>query len=412
MYGHLGYRRLFSKNEDGNVAILFGICVIVFMMLIGVAVDTGRAYYASSKTLAALDTAALATAKAMKEEGLSDSELQLIAEQYFQANSHEAAHKGVDFGELKVTVDRDKGSVNVEITGSVEASFARIMNVKEIPFSKSSSAIYNIKDIELAMMLDVTGSMRGSKLNDLQLAAKDLVNILIQDHSSANKTRIGLAPYSAAVNAGSYASAVSDGVSQDGCVFERDGFNAYTDAVPVPGHFLSAMENPRTPSNTQYGCPESEVVPLTNDKNLLTRTLDSYRAGGWTAGHLGTAWAWYLVSPEWASIWPVESRPVAYGNKKTIKAVILMTDGAYNTSYKNGPVNRKSTTQARIICDNMKDEGLVVYSIAFQAPASAKETLQYCALSGKHYFDAENGVQLREAFRDIAIRLTRLRISE
>ena len=42
------------------------------------------------------------------------------------------------------------------------------------------------------------------------------------------------------------------------------------------------------------------MVPLSDDKAYLRRTVEGYRDGGTTAGHLGTAWGWYLVSPEWA----------------------------------------------------------------------------------------------------------------
>ena len=53
--------------------------------------------------------------------------------------------------------------------------------------------------------------------------------------------------------------------------------------------------------------------------------------GGTTAGQLGTAFAWYMLSPNWADIWPADSKPAAYGTAKLRKIAVLMTDGAYNT---------------------------------------------------------------------------------
>ena len=59
----------------------------------------------------------------------------------------------------------------------------------------------------------------------------------------------------------------------------------------------------------------------------------------------------------------------------------------------------------------MKSNNVVIYSVAFQAPAAAEATLRACASDDGGYFNADNGEALREAFRDIAIRLLNLRIS-
>jgi Flp pilus assembly protein TadG len=60
------------------------------------------------------------------------------------------------------------------------------------------------KDIEVSLVLDITGSMAGDRLIDLQSAANDLVDLVVQDNQSINKTRMALVPYSMGVNAGSY----------------------------------------------------------------------------------------------------------------------------------------------------------------------------------------------------------------
>ena len=42
----------------------------------------------------------------------------------------------------------------------------------------------------------------------------------------------------------------------------------------------------------------NSVCALTNDTTLLKRRIDKLDTAGSTAGHLGTAWAWYLLSPK------------------------------------------------------------------------------------------------------------------
>mgnify|MGYP002626152809 FL=1 len=140
--------------------------------------------------------------------------------------------------------------------------------------------------------------------------------------------------------------------------------------------------------------------------------VDRFRADGWTAGHIGAAWAWYTVSPKWSSIWPAESRPEPYGKRDLVKAVVMMTDGEFNTSYRNGSQNGTSGDQARKICENMKDENVVVFTVGFDLrERNAIRTLEECATSARYHYLAEDGEDLRRAFNDIAVKLTQLRIT-
>ena len=61
----------------------------------------------------------------------------------------------------------------------------------------------------------------------------------------------------------------------------------------------------------------------------------------------------------------------------------------------------------------MKEQNVVVYSVGFMLDDSqAESVLRSCATSGSTFFRAENGDQLRTAFRTIAEDLMRLRLSQ
>lgn len=156
-------------------------------------------------------------------------------------------------------------------------------------------------------------------------------------------------------------------------------------------------------------CPSASVMAMSENKATLKSTIDSYSTGGMTAGHLGAAWAWYLVSPEWKDIWPSQSEPVAYNTSNVTKAVILMTDGIFNQQYVGS--NGNSANQARSICAEMKAKGVVVYAVAFQAPSAAQNLLRECSTSESYYFPADNGDELRLAFQKIALKLNNLRLT-
>ncbi len=393
-------RIAFAADQRGSVAPIFGLVFSVLLLSLGMAVDYSRVTHANGKTLAAADAASLAGGKALLDGRLTDAQVRAITLKYFNENMNQGGKFG-DISNVNVIVDRQSGLVKVDATTAVDMTVLAAANFNAINVPVTSSVLSEQKDIELGMALDLTGSMSGQKIVDLRLAAKDLVDILMPDGGTPNKVRIGLAPYAASVNAGGYARTVTNNLSNR-CVHERGGPAAFTDAAPAAGTWLGTRNG--------LSCPNSTVQPLTEDKARLKANIDTYTANGSTAGHIGAAWASYLISPEWNFIWPAASRPVAYNDSKTLKAIVLMTDGEFNTQYLNG--NGNSDTQARRICSETKNRDVVVYTIAFQSPAAAESLLRACASSPETYFSAQNGNELRQAFILIAQQLNSLRLTQ
>jgi hypothetical protein len=154
------------------------------------------------------------------------------------------------------------------------------------------------------------------------------------------------------------------------------------------------------------------VVAMTDNKSQLRSAVNGLTTNGSTAGHLGAAWAWGLVSPEWASVWG-GTAPAPYNDGRTEKYVILMTDGDYNTV---GGVNNSTNTtlsnqHAANTCSAMKGKGVVVYTIGFQVSSAAKSRLKSCASGANRFYDANDAQSLRNAFRAIAVEINSLRLS-
>lgn len=413
---HRQLMKRFRRSEDGAIAIIFALTISVLVMMAGLAIDVGRVMHASAKMSFALDAAVLSAAKSMREGGLSDEDVKQIAERYFQLNF---AGSGVNYtvtGDLGVAINRDTNSIELNVLGQVPTLFARIAGIDQFTVPRTATAIYESNDVELALQLDVTGSMAGRKLADLKLAVHDLLDIMLPDEGTTNKVRVGLAPFSAGVNAGPYAAAVTDGRSSDGCVYERRNLADQTSEAPATGA-LSLRARSDLAGRSIQACPtDARVVALSDSKSTLWSAVNAYRDGGTTAGHLGTAWAWYLLSPEWSGVWPSTSRPAPYRDGKTIKAVVLMTDGSYNTiggvsSGDTSATARQASTIAVGTCEAMRAQGIRVYAVGFRAPTAALETLRSCASSASSFFDAANGDQLRNVFRAIATELNNLRLS-
>ncbi|MGB0907007.1 MAG: VWA domain-containing protein [Maricaulaceae bacterium] len=184
------------------------------------------------------------------------------------------------------------------------------------------------------------------------------------------------------------------------CVTERGGSEAFSDA--------SAVDHPVGAAGSQ--CPVSAVEPLTDDRNLLHDGVNSLLANGGTAGHLGVAWSWYTLSPEWSDLWAFNRRTQVNDPNKNVKRIaILMTDGAFNAYYETGQGN--SNQQSEALCDAMKSDDITIYSIAFNAPTSGQTIMQYCASSDEHYFYVNTADEVAEAYQNIAGGLGGVRIS-
>jgi len=398
--------RTACRSTSGNVAIMTGFVIGVIMLAGGSAMDYSRASKVRNHLGNALDAAAISAAKDLSTGGWTLTQVKERAKKAFEANfrvaqMHEISVSGFDL--VQNTVSK---SVAVVANATLPTTFMQIANINELSVANRAVARYSDKKLEMAMMLDVTGSMSGSKITSLKQAAKDAVDILLPEGaSSSDVVRVGLVPYSYSVNAGDYASAVTNGASTK-CVTERAGINSFNDVKPE----TDPLDADTILGHGTWYCPDAKVVPMTNDRTILKTKINAFSAGGYTAGHLGVAWSWYMLSPEWSSIWPTASAPVAYNDDDTIKVAILMTDGQFNTAYESG--NGSSTYQAKQLCQNMKNKGIIIYSVAFQAPWSAQQTLQYCATSSDHYFDASSGEQLHAAFTQIAVNVRKLFLSE
>lgn len=450
--------RRFVSDVAGDVSLIFGLLAIAMFLFIGGAVDLGRWLHARTQTLAALDAAVLAGARVLQLNSDDVSGAMQAAQAFYTQNT--TSRLPLESDSINFIPTDDGLAFTATGNAFIKTPFLSLASVDKLPLVQLSGTEYSKaliavggnaeQSFEISMMLDITGSMGGQKIIDLKDAAKDLIDIVVWENPGEHSSRVALVPFSAAIDAGALHSAIAFSPSSsvtfrfnDGnyrtwkktskCVSERQGAAAFTDAAPTGSDKLPAVYT------SNGSCPISNsVVPLTNDKATLKSTIDAFTASGVTAGHLGTAWAWYMLSPNWANVLPSASRPSDYSSAETSKIAILMTDGEYNTEYCNNSsaagasavdrnsngnnssrlscsaANGSSTTQARTLCSAMKDKGITVYTVGFQIPSgsTADTTMLQCATSPGHYYSAADGEQLKQAFRDIALKISALYLAK
>ncbi len=209
------------------------------------------------------------------------------------------------------------------------------------------------------------------------------------------------------------------------CVSEREGAEKYTDASPstAPVGYVYL--------ETGSTCGLQPLTPLTADTEVLEDAIDALNPTGPTAGHIGIGWGWYLVSPNFNGLFTGDAAPAAYATDDVIKAVVVMTDGEFNMQYCNGVLSQSSSNgstsdrincnapngtsfaQAASMCTAMKNAGIKVYTVGFQLGGvqSAVDFMAACATDSSHAYTAEDGDELKDAFKRIAQDIRRLRIS-
>lgn len=473
-----------AKDDRGSVVIMFALTIFVVFTLVGGAVDFGRAMVARERLQSAVDSSVLAAARVWQlENNLTLAEEKALA--HFESNKPQEVSRVVSF-----TPDMQASTFTMVGETTVPTPFLSLVK-QSITVSTRGQALLSGggnagTDIEVSLMLDVTGSMAGQRITDLKAAAKDLINILVWDDQSEHTSRVAIVPFSHAVNAGPVLGPVvthspadkikfrfRDGKDRDWfrpkatqsgtttygyCVSERQGSAAYTDATPTGSARLPVVYYS---SASLSSCqPAASVVPLTSNKAVLESTINGLSANGWTGGNLGTAWAWYMLSPTWWSEIPSNvhpnERPAGYVPPPSgcpdwltcppslqgqvaadvTKYAVLMTDGEYNMQFCDGgskvtgasipdrnagPGNTEkgdctstlgsANTQALELCTAMKKKGIIVYTVGFGLGSSGPQVtlLRDCASYDKHptdpkklFYNTTTGDELRNAFRHIA----------
>ena len=200
----------FAKDESGVFAVLFGLMAIVLIALGGATVDYVSLEQTRQRAQVALDAAALALQPEIYRTGLTKSELEadllakaqaIVLERIGDIDVNAAQVNEIDF-------NTEAGRLTLGGDFALPTRFVRLVGVDQLGASFTSEAVRGAVDVEVSVALDVTGSMGGQRLEDLQDALDDLIDAIVQDEQEPNYTKMALVPYAQAVNVGGYAEAL------------------------------------------------------------------------------------------------------------------------------------------------------------------------------------------------------------
>lgn len=408
----------YRRDRRGNIAIMFVLSAPVLLFSVAMAIDASRMFSIHLQMTQVIDTAILATTQGLTLGDIAQADAEQKVLDYINANLDGRTLSSGDVTIDNITIDTVNKTLQVDAHTFMDMTMAGVVGYSQHKIDTTSKAAYSDFKVEVAMVLDVTSSMNDpidgygtpTKLEALKTAATDAISTMFAATDSATRVRIGVVPYAYAVNAAPVIDQIQTTGNTSKCVVERTGSEKYTDALPTVSAKIGGISG--------NNCPATEIVPLTNDQSGLVSAVSALSGGGCTAGQVGVAWGYYMLSENWTPVWPDGSDPAAYADPKTRKYAIIMTDGQFNFAYSSGGMSCNQTYRAKQyaknLCASMKASGIRVYSIAFDAPWTAVSLMKSCASPDtgtiKYFFDAQNNSELENAFHRIALDIQGLRL--
>ena len=404
----------FSRDERGAAVVAIAVSMVVLVGAAGLAFDAGRGYMINARLSQAVDAAALAGGRSLSIGAGGDYETAI--KKYFKANFPDG-FMGATVPEPTIRLNAAGDEIEVIASATIPTTLTRVLDTQEIEISARAVVHRAVKGLEVALVLDNSGSMgRNGKMGDLQTSANLLLDILYGGHDTVEDLSVALVPFTGRSNLNGHVQVHPDNPPNPDrvCLDPRTTPHHTDDANPTEAPFNHYSGDP--PDNDYEGrvCPEAAVVSLEESKSTLSSAINAMQAEGCTRYDVGTVWGWRTISPNWDGVWGVDGSPLPYEDLEMEKAIIIMTDGK-NTPDCVGDSESRSQTETMFanVCADMKAVGVVIYTITFKLDdADTNQLFRDCASGEARYFKSPNSDELEAAFTAIANDLSTLRLSE
>lgn len=366
--GLLRKSRLFARDEDGALIIFTLFMFTLMMMAAGLSFDLMRYETHRGRLQATIDRAVLAAASLNQTR-----DPQTVVEEYF------AAAGMTDFLDSVVVVEgissrkvTATASINIplhhgdfKIQHIAGESIENGDHVNVLRASAEATAEESIGNVEISMVLDVSGSMNSyGRLNNLKSAAKDFLDT-VYDAAEPDAVSTSVIPYATQVNAGSVLLSNWSRSSEhefSHCVnFKSSDFETAT--LPLSTELEQTVHfDPWTTESTYFdlgepmiywncevdadrdGDQDREIMAWSTSKADLKTYIDNMVGDGNTSTDVGTKWGAALLDPSTRQALSnmisgghvnaeLAGRPFDYNSSEAMKILVVMTDGDHTNQY-------------------------------------------------------------------------------
>lgn len=268
----LGLCERLARDESGNVMPLIAAAVLPLMVAVGGGVDLTRAYMAEARLAQTCDAAALAGRKVMTRMKQGEDQ-GYVAAYDADGDGHGVDQTGYDevrrfveynfpegmFGTSALNWEVDSspgGTVSLAMSTAVPSTISKLAGKESFPVSVDCSATQEGINVDVVLVLDVTGSMdwdiSGSSKSRIEVLRDSVENFmgqieqLRQDISDDGlRVRVGVVPYNTTVNIGRH-------------IFRLN--NSWIDVSSDDTQYLFENYDDTEPLNVQY---EGLAIPVT-----------------------------------------------------------------------------------------------------------------------------------------------------
>jgi hypothetical protein len=278
--------------------------------------------------------------------------------------------------DVKVETGLNFRKVSALAIAETRPFFMDMMGIDELPAAAASSAEQQINNVEIVLVLDVSGSMTESagtktKIVRLKEAASKFIDDVL-DVDGGNRVSVSIVPYNAQVNLGidlrkKYNYTYEHGMTDVEClelpssVFSTmdmsrtvplpmfsyaDTSNGTTNGSGTGNNAYVAINSTSSATNSFQFCNRTSPslrnivrLPSSNATNLKAQ-INGLVAAGNTSITLGMRWGLALIDPgarpmfsEFATDGKIDTaysvRPFEYDDEDAMKVIVLMTDGIH-----------------------------------------------------------------------------------
>ena len=398
----------FIKDRAGGAAPIFALGIIPIIGIVGAAVDYSRGSAARTAMLASLDATALMLSR--DAANMDPGQISAKATSFFNAQFNRPEVANVQVTANLQSPQQGSFVLDVTASGNVPTTFTRLLGQEQLDIGSSAQVKWGVKKLELALVLDNTGSMASNgKLTQLKTASHNLLTTLQAAAKQPGDVKVAIIPFDTKVKIGtsyagqSWVDYTANNIQQNqwqGCVQDRDQPNDTTDTTPT--------------SNIHTKFPAAQCSSLTSMMTLtdildtqgftnLNSKIDAMTAAGNTNVTIGLVWGWHALT---------KSEPLTQGSDPSPdkdKVIVLLTDGD-NTQNRWTTSGSSIDARTAAACANAKAANIKIYTV--RVIDGDANLLRNCATKPNMYYNVNQASQLNSVFSSIAQNLANLRIAK
>jgi Flp pilus assembly protein TadG len=187
----------FLRDEAGALVPVFALSLVPMIAIVGASIDLANMTRARDALQVAVDSTALAV----------NHSLHLATQDAIQAKAQNVFSRQVQGLENPVldpvSFDVAQGRVDISASATYTPQFMHAFGFGPFSLHTEAATVVGDQEIEIALVLDNSGSMMFSgRMSALKDAADDLVATLYSDQNAHTRVKMALVPFSGAVNVG------------------------------------------------------------------------------------------------------------------------------------------------------------------------------------------------------------------